>query len=216
MPLLGSIVCTLTSEIVDFFWNLLYTVVAAPGMCLLSHRVLLKCGRDASGYSSYIGLVVVALLLASFNPILYACVFLYLSLEFGKLVTMVLLLSMEDYRRLLAHFEYRMDQRDGSIDDLGMEWSQSLSLAQLEASSQLVRCPLCRRLSLSSQVVRKVHGDIRREPCCVCLACDSEVCFGCGHLCMCSSCFDGLLEQRQPVPDSTLVTTYGMRDEEQL
>merc|ERR1711959_55429 len=89
---------------------------------------------------------------------------------------------------------------------------EDLSLASFHTRMHLVRYPICRRLSSSRHVVRKVHGDMQRDPCCVCLASESEVCFGCGHLCMCSGCFDSLLEHRQHVADDhdddpTLVTT---------
>merc|ERR1711920_556975 len=102
-----------------------------------------------------------------------------------------------------------MDQQGGDDDDNSVE----LSIHALQNDVRFVRCPLCRRLSSSRQVVRKVHGDIRRDICCVCLTNQSEVCFRCGHLCMCSGCFDGLLMHWQEVvPDeSALATILGLR-----
>lgn len=212
IPHAGSVTCACGVEsLCYFFWDLLYTFVAAPGMCLLSHKALLKSGFVVNrNMSTCLGLMFLSLILVSVNPILYLCTFLYMSTEIGKVVTMFLLLSMEEFRRFLAHLEYKMDHQEGEEDDIA-----ELSLAALQTDARLVRCPLCRRLSSTNQVVRKVHADIRRDSCCVCLGNPSEVCFGCGHLCMCSSCFDSLLEHRQPEPDDAeMVTVFGARSDE--
>eukprot|EP00929_Paragymnodinium_shiwhaense_P067056 TRINITY_DN33735_c0_g1_i3.p1 TRINITY_DN33735_c0_g1~~TRINITY_DN33735_c0_g1_i3.p1 ORF type:complete len:184 (-),score=20.81 TRINITY_DN33735_c0_g1_i3:29-580(-) len=110
----------------------------------------------------------------------------------GKLVSVAFMLSLDEYQRLLARLEYRMEQPGEDFDADAASWST----IAWQGDMSLVRCPLCRKLSLASQVVRKLHADVRREPCSICLSHDSEVCFACGHLCVCHGCFDGLVEHQ--------------------
>merc|ERR1711862_836054 len=114
-------------------------------MCLLSQRALVHFGFDTNrGLNTYFGFIVTTIWLFC-NPIPYLCIFLYLSTEIGKIVTLLCLLCMQDYRRFLAHLEYRMDQQGGEVDDNSVE----LSLQALQSDVRFVRCPLCRRLSSS-------------------------------------------------------------------
>ncbi|CAK0866840.1 unnamed protein product [Prorocentrum cordatum] len=185
----GSIACALVSEPFGVLGEVLFLIVTILGVFLLCDRVapqldLSPSKRQALSFAA-------ASCWSLLDPVGGASRALYVSPMIGKALTMLLMLSNEECQQVLARLEYLGDAQD----DLGAGFASSRG-----SDDPLVRCPLCRRLSLSSQVVQKVHGDIRREPCCVCLNCDSEVCFTCGHLCMCTECFQGLAASRRSTP----------------
>lgn len=203
VPFAGRIVCDLNSDFWYLWWDLSYSMIVAPGILLLIHQLALKLGHDIRRRTRFSFLLLfIAVFGVYFNPLLDLCTMLYLSPEFGKLLTMVLLLSLDEYRRFLAFMEYWMD------DNLGDDDQSANFSSVLRTDVRFVRCPLCRRLSNSSQVVRKVHAQIQPDVCCVCLVEQSEVCFVCGHVCMCSGCFEGLLDHRHH-DDETPPTVIG-------
>jgi len=57
-----------------------------------------------------------------------------------------------------------------------------------------VRCPLCRTPSLAAAAIVVSGADCALPKCCVCLSVTSRVCLPCGHICLCSACFDKVIE----------------------
>lgn len=208
VPWIGKPVCPSGSQLFLFLWEMMYMLLATPAIVALGsylarlcHRCSLRLGGeqpplDPQGETPrQLCLLAAATCWIFFNPVTYACRVLYVSPDLGKAFAVLMTFSLKDCQRLLAGLEYRIDEREGGED---VSWFDGGVWRDFDA---LVRCPLCRRLSPVSQTVQKVHGDIRREPCCVCLSADSEVCFACGHLCVCSGCFKSLAEREHQVED---------------
>lgn len=211
IPHIGILVCGSRSPLLNFAWELFYMLLVTPGYCFICYRLALHVEAEENfGRRSGMVVAITAWAMALLDPVSYISSFLYISPFVGQLFVALLMLSLPEYQGLLARYEYRV----GQVGESRAESDETLwSLAPWQNDSPLVRCPLCRRLSQKSQVIRKVHGDIRRDPCCVCLSTESEVCFGCGHLCVCSGCFDTLAEHRsrysQPIDLEMEQTVFG-------
>eukprot|EP00928_Gymnodinium_smaydae_P065374 TRINITY_DN48531_c0_g1_i1.p1 TRINITY_DN48531_c0_g1~~TRINITY_DN48531_c0_g1_i1.p1 ORF type:complete len:495 (+),score=27.38 TRINITY_DN48531_c0_g1_i1:195-1679(+) len=201
LPCVGDVVCAFASEPLRSFLELLYLTMINIGVLLLSDELMLAYNlTDRDNTSRGVRYLMVALLWAICNPVFNACIFLNISQEVGKLFVCLCMLSLQEFRRMLARMEYWVES--GALDEYDVE--------EPDTENSFVRCPICRRLSQSGQVVRRVHGDIQRDTCCICLVNDSEVCFGCGHICVCSTCFDTLVERESAgEADEGWITVFG-------